>query len=399
MKWVWKTSLVSTPLVISHPCLGSDFPPRFMTFLISALAFILLLTVLIIIHELGHFTLAKIFKVEVEEFGFGLPPRALTLFQKSGTVFSLNWVPFGGYVRLKGENEINLEKRFVQGSFASASIPARLLILSGGVLMNFILAFALLTVGFSVGRWVPNFYGSIEELQDAAAKGEISLETGVYITGVLPGSPAAKAGIVKDSAIQSIDGQKVVSPTDVVAYQKGKRRVTYELMEGTEKNIRSVEVQLSDGRSGVEISAFAAKLSAPRRSVAKAVQLAGKETVFMTKQTVKGITHLMQSLATTGHVPEGITGIVGIAVLTYGSVQEGFMTYLRLVALLSLSLAILNVLPLPALDGGRLLFVLVEMVIRRPLNQRFELITNAVGFFLLIGLIIIITFNDVIHLF
>ena len=370
-----------------------------MTVLISALAFIVLLTLLIIIHELGHFTLAKLFKVEVEEFGFGLPPRALTLFKKAGTVFSLNWVPFGGFVRLKGENEINLEKRFDEGSFASASIPARLLILSGGVMMNFILAFVLLTVGFSVGRWVPNFYRSIEEMQAAAAAGEITLETGVYITEVLPGSPAAKAGVVKDSAIQSIDGVKVSKPEDVVEYQKGKRTVTYELMEGKDKEIRSIEVTLVDGKSGVAISPFAAKLSAPKRSIGKAVQLAGQETIFMTEQTVVGIATLIKSLATTGHVPEGITGIVGIAVLTYSSVQEGFMTYLRLVALLSLSLAILNVLPLPALDGGRLLFVLVEMVIRRPLNQRFELMTNAIGFFLLIGLIIIITFNDVIHLF
>lgn len=265
--------------------------------------------------------------------------------------------------------------------------------------MNFILAFILLTVGFSVGRWVPNFYRSIEELQMAAANGEISLETGVYITEVLPGSPAAKAGIVKDSAIQAIDGVRVLKPEDVVEYQKGKRKVTYELMEGKEKEVRMVDVTLLDGKSGVAISPFAAKLSAPKRSVGKAIQLAGKETVFMTEQTVVGIYTLIKSLATTGHVPEGITGIVGIAVLTYSSVQEGFMTYLRLIALLSLSLAILNVLPLPALDGGRLLFVLVEMVIRRPLNQRFELITNAVGFFLLIALIIIITFNDVIHLF
>ena len=119
----------------------------------------------------------------------------------------------------------------------------------------------------------------------------------------------------------------------------------------------------------------------------------------MSVQTVVGIVDLLKSLALRGRVPEGITGIVGIAGLTYQSVQVGFSTYLRLVALLSLSLAILNILPLPALDGGRLMFVLVEAVIQRPLNQRFELITNTVGFFILIGLIVIITFNDVIHLF
>jgi regulator of sigma E protease len=344
--------------------------------------------------------MAKFFGVDVEEFGFGLPPRAKKLFTRKGTLFSLNWVPFGGFVRLKGENEVDLEKRFEKGSFASASYGARIMILTGGVLMNFLLAFFLLTVGFSAGRWVPNFYTSIEELKAAAAVGEIYLETGVYITEVMPEGPADKAGIKKDTAIQSVDGTLVIEPEDVIALQKDKHSVTYQLLEGEDKMQRSVTVTgLIDGKSGIGISPFAAKLSAPRRSVITAVQLAGKETMFMTVQTVKGILHLFSSILTRAQVPEGITGIVGIAVLTYSSVQEGLMTYLRLVALLSLSLAILNVLPLPALDGGRLLFVLVEMIIRRPLNQRFELITNAVGFFLLIGLIIIITFNDVIQLF
>ncbi len=370
-----------------------------MTFLISVVAFILLLTLLIIIHELGHFAAAKFFGVEVEEFGFGLPPRAKTLFTKNRTVFSLNWIPFGGFVRLKGENEVETQKRFEQGSFASASFHARIVILCGGVLMNFVLAFALLTLGFSVGRWVPNFYQSIEEMQEASQRGEIFLETGVYISDVLPGGPAAKAGVVKESAIQSVDGIVVNKPEDVLELQKGKSRVTYVLMEGEQKNIRSVDIELEGGKSGVAISPFAAKLSAPLRPVTTAAHLAYKESVFMTYQTVHGILNLFRSLATKGHVPEGITGIVGIAVLTYSSVQEGLMTYLRLVALLSLSLAILNILPLPALDGGRLLFVLIEMIARRPLNQRFELMVNAIGFFLLIALIIIITFNDVIQLF
>ena len=371
-----------------------------MTVLISALAFVLLLTLLIIIHELGHYTLAKIFKVEVEEFGFGLPPKAKTLFHKGGTDFTLNWVPFGGFVRLKGENEVDSSKRFEKGSFAGASIMARILILIGGVAMNFLLAFVLLTIGFSVGRWVPNYYSSIDELRAAADRGEIELTVGVYITDVLPDSPAAKAGIVKDTAIIAVNGQAVGTPEEVIEAQTGRSSVTYTLKEGDkDAEGREVRVTLSDGKSGVAISPYAARLAAPTRPVSEAVQIAAKETVFMTVQTVYGIGNLFRSLALKAHVPEGITGIVGIAVLTYSSVQEGFMTYLRLVALLSLSLAILNILPLPALDGGRLLFVLVEMILRRPLNQRFELMTNAIGFFLLIGLIVIITFNDVWHLF
>jgi regulator of sigma E protease len=370
-----------------------------MAIVVSVIAFVLLLTLLVIIHELGHFGLARLFGVEVEEFGFGLPPRAKALFRSGKTLFTLNWVPFGGFVRLRGENEVSVERRFEKGSFAGAHPAARIIILLGGVAMNFILAFALLSIGFSVGRWVPNYYATMEQLEQAAAKGEVFLETGVYISEVLPGTPAAKAGIVKESAIQAVDGVTVSRPDDVLALQHGKSSVTYTLIEGKDQPTRTVKVDLKDGKSGIAISAFAARLSAPVRPLRIAVPMAFRESTFMTVQTIHGIANLGHSLATKGHVPEGITGIVGIAVLTYSSVQEGFMTYLRLVALLSLSLAILNVLPLPALDGGRILFVLAEILMRRPLNQRFELVTNAVGFFLLIALIVIITFNDVIHLF
>lgn len=370
-----------------------------MTFLVSALAFILLLTLLIIIHELGHYLFARLFGVEVEEFGFGLPPRAKTLFKKYGTNFTLNWIPFGGFVRLKGENAVDRETRYSKGSFAHASIFARIVILCGGVLMNFTLAFALLTFGFSYGRWVPNFYSSIEELEAAAERGEVQLKLGVYIQDVLPGSAAEVAGVKKDSMIESVDGKTVEKPADVVDLQKDKQTVTYVVLEGTERVRKEITITLADGKSGVALSPFAAEISGPRRDLGTSVGLALKETKFMAVQTVHGMVNLVRSLVLRGAVPEGITGIVGIAVLTYGSVQEGLMTYLRLVALLSLSLAILNILPLPALDGGRLLFVIIEGIIRRPLNQRFELITNTVGFFLLIGLIIIITFNDVIHLF
>ncbi len=380
----------------------ANFAGSFLTMLllVSVIAFVVLLTLLIIIHELGHFLLAKLFKVDVEEFGFGLPPRAKTLFRAWNTAFTLNWIPFGGFVRLKGENEVSLEKRYSKGSFAQAGIPQRVCILLGGVAMNFALAFVLLVFGFSYGRWVPNFYmQSLETMEQAAADGDITVKLGVYINDVMPDGPAAKAGVVKDSAITAVNGHPVVKPEDVIALQSGQKEVVYQLLEGKEATPKTVTVTLDDGKSGIAISPYAAELAAPRRSIGRAVALSIEETKFMTVQTVKGMADLVRSLVTKAHVPEGITGIVGIAVLTYSSVQEGLMTYLRLVALLSLSLAILNVLPLPALDGGRLLFVLIEAIIRRPLNQRLELMTNAIGFFVLIGLIIIITFNDVIHLF
>jgi regulator of sigma E protease len=175
--------------------------------------------------------------------------------------------------------------------------------------------------------------------------------------------------------------------------------VTYTVKTGEDySEEKNYIVRLRDGTAGIDISAYPLHLSAPDRSVFESFTLALRESWIMTVQTVKGIGQLFLSLAVRGTVPEGITGIVGIAQLTHVSVQQGFMTYLRLVALLSLSLAILNILPFPALDGGRLLFVVAEGISRRPVNRRFELATNAAGFMFLILLIVLITFYDILRL-
>lgn len=368
-----------------------------MTLVISVVAFVLLLTLLIIIHELGHFALAKFFGVEVEEFGFGLPPRAVSLFRSGGTIFSLNWVPFGGFVRLKGENAVDEVRRFEKGSFASAPAYARILILAGGVAMNFLLAFVLFTCGFSFGRWVPYHYVTQQQFDEAVQLGEMTYRTGVFIKDVAKGGAADAVQVSRGSEIISIDGTLVTTPKDVIKMQAGKTSVTYALRDTKTGKESMVELTLIDSKSGIVLADSI--IEARYRSWKRSFALSAREMSFMTVQTLNGMRNLFSTLFTRFRIPEGITGIVGIYGLTSSAVQEGFMTYLQLVALLSLSLAILNILPLPALDGGRLLFVLVEMVIRRPLNQQFEVLVNAVGFFLLISLIIIITFNDVIHLF
>ncbi|MDD5623914.1 MAG: M50 family metallopeptidase [Candidatus Peribacteraceae bacterium] len=370
-----------------------------MTVLVSALAFLILLTFLILIHEFGHFAVARRVGVVVEEFGFGLPPRARTLFRHKGTNFTLNWVPFGGFVRLKGETATTQHDLSAPGSFHRASFSGRIAILIAGVFMNFLLALVLLTVGFSVGRWVPTYF-SLEEMKADGKSGVIELQLGVMIEKVLSGGSAAKAGVPERSILASIDGQALAEADEVASLQEGKRRVTYEVLTGTGfLTKQTFTLTLEDGKSGVVVTTYPRHVAAPLRSVGSAFLLALREARVMTVQTVIGIGHLFSSLAQTGKVPEGITGIVGIAQLTHASVLAGFMTYLRLVALISLSLAVLNILPFPALDGGRVLFVLAEAVVRRPLNQRFELVTNAIGLSVLIFLIVLITFYDIIRLF
>ncbi|MFA6038921.1 MAG: M50 family metallopeptidase [Candidatus Peribacteraceae bacterium] len=371
-----------------------------MTLFISAVAFLILLSVLVIIHELGHFFAAKEAGVVVEEFGFGLPPKAMHLFVWKGTKFTLNWIPFGGFVRLKGENLERESDRHVRGSFSAASIPARIVILTAGVAMNFLFAMLLFTIGFSVGRWIPT-YLDYEGLQAAAARGEVHMVPAVLIDELVPEGTAQAAGVSVPSILTHVNGQPITSPGEVSAIQKGRREVTYTLLAGEALDQeQTITLPIGeDGITGVMLRPFPRELSAPIRSPLSAAYYSLREAHIMTVQTILGMKQLVVSLFSRGSVPEGVTGIVGIAELTHMSVQDGFMTYLRLVAILSLSLAVLNILPLPALDGGRLVFVLAELIRRRPANRKFEVTTNLVGFLVLIGLILIITYNDIIKLF
>lgn len=375
---------------------------RVMTILISTLAFLLLLSLLILIHEWGHFSAAKFFGVRVEEFGFGLPPKIKTLMKRDGTDFTFNWIPFGGFVRLKGENAMTEKERRAKGSFGAAPVHARVIILLAGVGMNLLLALIILTYGFSIGRWIPT-YVTFEDMEAAGAAGEIHLNMAVMIDEVISGGAAAQIGVPAKSIVRTVNGEEVMSVADIPAMQEGKARVTYgisKMEEGTlSEEVTEYTVTLRDEKSGIVIVPYPLELSAPKRNVLHAFGLALRESGVMMSQTIIGIGKLFSSLARTAKVPEGIAGIVGIAQLTHGAVQEGFMHYLRLVALLSLSLAALNVLPFPALDGGRLIFVLVEWISRRPVNRTFEVATNAFGFIFLILLILLITFNDIVRLF
>jgi regulator of sigma E protease len=370
-----------------------------MTLLLSAIGFLLLLTGLIIIHEAGHFFAARWMKVEVEEFGFGLPPVVKRLFVWQKTDFTLNWIPFGGFVRLKGESAMDEKERRAKGSFSRASIPARCLILVAGVAMNFVLAVVIFTFGFSFGKWIPT-YLTIDEMESAGAKGDIHVEIAVLIDGIREDGGADRARVPDRSLLTHIDGQPVYRSDDVVGLQEGKSSVMYTVLTGEQyTEEKTYRVSLEDGKAGVALLTIPRELSAPDRDILSAVRLALRESKVVMVQTVYGIGTLFMSLARTGKVPEGITGIVGIAQLTYTSVQEGLGVYLRLVALLSLSLAALNILPFPALDGGRLLFVLAEAIRQKPTNRRFEMMVNSAGFIFLLFLILWVTFYDVIRLF
>lgn len=368
-----------------------------MLLVVTTFAFIFLITGLILIHEVGHFVVARCFGVKVEEFGFGLPPCICTLFHWRGTRFTLNWIPVGGFVRLKGESATTESARMAQGSFARAGILRRSAILLAGVGMNFLLAFFIFLIGFSVGGWVPT-YRTIAELNAARERGDIQFTPSVVIEDVVAGAGADNAGIVRGSILLKVDAVSVSSPEDVVREQTGKRQVHYTLLMGKNAQESTVLIRVEEGKTGVLLRAVPRDLIAKNRSMIPSAILALRESWVVMVRTVQGMGVLFLSVLRSGSVPKEVTGIIGIAHLTYTSVQEGIGTYLRLVALLSLSLAALNVLPFPALDGGRLLFVLLECCWRKSRSRRIELTINMVGFSVLIGLIALVTFYDILRI-
>ncbi len=377
---------------------------------VATLAFILLLTGLILIHEVGHFLVARLSGVKVEEFGFGLPPRIFTLFHWRGTRFTLNSIPVGGFVRLKGEGAVTSSARMAKGSFARAGVLRRSAILLAGVGMNFFLAFLIFVIGFSVGGWVPT-YRTVSELNAARERGDIQFTPSVVIEDVVAvltdsvqptgyGAGADRAGVLRQSILLKVGSVLVYSPDDVVREQMGKQQVLYTLLIGFPHEQESaVLVRVQDGKTGVLLRSVPRDLITRPRSIVASSVLALRESWVVMVQTVRGMGALFLSVLRSASVPKEVTGIIGIAHLTYASVQEGVGTYLRLVALLSLSLAALNVLPFPALDGGRLLFVFLECFWRKPQSRRIELTINMVGFSVLIGLIVLVTFYDVLRLF
>lgn len=367
-----------------------------MTVLISALAFFVLLSFLVLIHEFGHFIAARKSGVIVEEFGFGLPPRAKSLFTKGGTLFSLNWIPFGGFVRLRGENAVTRADRERPGSFARAIFPAKVLILTAGVIMNFLVAMVIFTAGFSLWQWVPTYLTS-DELLAAREAGDVVMDLGVTVTSVTTDGTAAATGLKPGSRILRVNGTQVYEPGQILAIQEGKASVEYEVLAPEQSQPTTLTIPLRDGRAGMVLQS--PEVVSPPRSPVRAFVLALREAKVMTVQTVQGLGNLGKTLVTQGTVPEGVTGIVGIAVMTHDTVQHGWLQYLRLVAVLSLSLAILNILPFPALDGGRLVFVVYEFIVRRPAPRKFELVTNSAGFIFLIALILLITYHDILSLF
>ena len=356
---------------------------------ITAIAFIVILSILVLVHELGHFLFAKKFGVKVEEFGFGFPPRVFGK-RVGETLYSINLLPIGGFVKLYGEDSAgggsvrrttnNKPITDVKRAFYARPAWQRATIVLAGVIMNFLLAVVLISYLFSAhGVAVPT--------------------ENIRVVEVVSNSPAEASGLKKGDEIITIDGKRIVKTEDFakIARTKAGQPVKLKLLRSGKEFIVSItprkEVPEEQGPIGVAISNIEVKkypwYSAPFFGTLEAIKFS-----FMILQ---GLSEMVVNLIIYGKTPTGVAGPVGVAQLTGQAVSYGVIATLWFVALLSLNLAVVNVLPIPALDGGRLFFILIELATRKKISPRYEAMAHAIGLAILLLLILFITFFDIVR--
>lgn len=342
---------------------------------LTLLAFVAVLAIVIIAHELGHFVTAKLSGVKVLEFGMGYPPRIFGI-KRGGTIYSLNWLPFGGFVKMMGEEDPK-----DKGSLARKSHATRLLVLSAGSIMNALLPLLLFSIAFMLPH--DAIHGS------------------VLVNEVAEGSPAEEAGILAGDYILEIDGHEINSNIDASRYIQLNLGNETEFLVRHETGVTET-VTLTprwqnpegQGATGVNIGTVdyeIVKESEPFFSaIGKGVTQTG-ETLVLFKNSI------LQLFA--GQESFELAGPVGIAEMTGEFARAGVSPLLEFTAFFSINLAIINLLPLPALDGGRIAFVLVEWVRRgKRIAPETEGKIHFIGFMLLIGIMIAVTFQDIIRI-
>ncbi len=362
---------------------------------------------LVLIHEWGHFIMARKNGVEVEEFGLGFPPRAKVLKKKNGTIYSLNWLPLGGFVKLKGEHDNDTEK----GTFGAADTWAKTKIMLAGVVMNLVTAIVLFTLVALMG--MPKLIDDQSTIwSDTKIIQRPENEGVIKIGQVVENSPAQEAGLQEEDRLLSVAGNDIDSSpeiSDITASNAGKE-VEIVVQRGDEKIIK--QVTLNDTSPYLGIASYSAQTGMEiRRSTWSAPVVAVLVTRDFTVATMKGLGNALSGLGSivagslTGNqearkagqteASSQVAGPVGIFAVLYEISKQGIGLVMFIIAIISLTLAIMNALPIPALDGGRLFVMLVFRAIKKPLKPEIEDKIHGTGFAALMLLFLLITIVDV----
>jgi regulator of sigma E protease len=362
--------------------------------------FILILVLLVIVHEFGHFIVAKLSGIRVDEFGIFFPPR-LFAFKRGETEYSLNAIPVGGFVKIFGENynEGQTEPR----SFVNKPRYVQAAVIVAGIVFNLLFAWLVLSAGYMAG--IPtspgtHTVGTVTNVQ-------------VMVTGVLPNSPAEKSGLLASDQIEDI--QTATAALDVhslaqtensgaadavtnfiLAHQNESVVITV-LRDGVEKTFlaKATEGIVAGHKAiGVELSDVGTlKLALPQALVQGAVL--GYD---ITVSTAQGLATFFKQLFTGTANFNDVSGPIGITVFGAATLKQGWVAAALLTALISINLAIINIIPIPGLDGGRLLIIGIEAIIRRPVSPSLVMKLTMVGFALLILLMVVVSYHDIVRL-
>ena len=371
-----------------------------MSVLLMILGFVLFV-LLVVVHEYGHFIMARRNGVEVEEFGIGFPPRAWKKKLKSGMLLTINWLPLGGFVKLKGEHDADKAK----GSYGAASLWAKTKIIGAGVVMNLLVAIAMFTLLALIGM------PKIIENQFTVKSDTKTIRNDVLVADVEANSPASKAGLdLRDKLITigSVNGEvvKIVdaqSLPDITAkFQGQKVNISFERngkVNNAETQLRSAtEVEASIGTDNPKgyLGIVPAEFTLQRSTWSAPIVGVGITKQF-TELTLKGLGSVVTGLmrGNTKQASEQVSGPVGIFVLIKDGSKLGLQFILMIIAIISLTLAIMNILPIPALDGGRLFVSYLFKILNKPLSAEVEDRIHGLGFLALMLLFVLITVVDV----
>ncbi|MBI2623778.1 MAG: site-2 protease family protein [Candidatus Liptonbacteria bacterium] len=336
------------------------------------------LSVLIVGHELGHFAAAKLFGLRVDEFGFGFPPRIAA--KKWGeTEYSINWLPFGGFVKIAGENPESDKEHATSNMGERKHLfhyqPAwkRVVVLVAGVAANFLLGWWLLAATLMMGT-----------------------SPAVIVAGVSPNSPAEAAGLRAGDVIRGFK-----TTEEFVAFVGANRgtEVAIHTVRGSGEETFTltprVDPPAGEGALGVQL----AETGAPPQGFFSALWEGLKSAVYVIGFTFQALGELLRNLFSQGRVSADIVGPLGIVAVAQRTGSLGIAYLFELLSLISLNLAVINLIPFPALDGGRVLFTAIEKIKGSPIPRHIEGMVNGVGFVLLLALMVLVTVRDVVRWF
>ncbi len=354
----------------------------------TILLFIITLSLLVLVHEWGHFYVARKLGIRVEEFGFGFPPRLASIVRR-GTRFVFNLFPIGGYVKIYGECGAGAAEK---ERFASRPVWQRLAVVSAGVAMNIVLAWVLFSTAHSIG------------ITGVADDSEIG-SAAITVIEIERGSPADIAGFKFGDVIRELrimnNELRISSIQELQAAVKEHAGEEIAITLARNGNARTLAITPRSepppgaGPLGIALEYIVIKQTPIYRAPWDGL----KSTYHTLIGTVEGLAFTVKNLIVERTVPREISGPVGIFILAEDIRELGNAYILQFIAILSVNLAVLNFLPIPALDGGRALFMLVEKIRRRAISAKYEAIIHATGFALLILLMILITVRDIRNIF